>query len=186
MKSDQEKWDKRYSGKQYPENPSDIIKEFVSLADKGRALDLAAGNGRNSCFLAECGFEVDAVDISEVGLSQLTRQDARINPIHHDLDFYVIERNRYELVVNINFLQRRLFPYIKNGLKKGGLLIFQTFLEEFRVDKGFDYAKQDQFLMRNELLYSFLSFDVIYYREDPVTFSNGVELESATLVARKP
>jgi 2-polyprenyl-3-methyl-5-hydroxy-6-metoxy-1,4-benzoquinol methylase len=38
----------------------------------GRALDLACGLGGNAVFLARRGFEVDAVDISEVGIEGQT------------------------------------------------------------------------------------------------------------------
>ena len=44
----------------------------AELADltPGRALDLAAGEGRNSVWLAERGWSVTAVDFSRVGLEK--------------------------------------------------------------------------------------------------------------------
>jgi ubiquinone/menaquinone biosynthesis C-methylase UbiE len=42
----------------------------------GRALDLAAGEGRNAVWLAERGWQVTAVDFSRVGLGKSRRLGA--------------------------------------------------------------------------------------------------------------
>ena len=55
--------------------PSQEIREIASLLQPGsKVLDLGSGEGRNALFLAECGFDVTAVDISEAGIRKL--QDA--------------------------------------------------------------------------------------------------------------
>jgi SAM-dependent methyltransferase len=81
-KPDQEKWNSRYLGNIGNLNPSDILSKYFSFSPKGRALDIACGNGRNSIFLVQKGFKVDAVDISNVALNQLRENDTRINIIH--------------------------------------------------------------------------------------------------------
>lgn len=65
-----DKWNKRYSGKEllWPGEPSEILKKETAACPPGQALDLAAGEGRNSFFLAEQGWEVTAVDFSEVAV----------------------------------------------------------------------------------------------------------------------
>ena len=53
-------------------SPSQEIREIASQLPSGaRVLDLGCGEGRNALFLAECGFRVTAVDISEAGISKL-------------------------------------------------------------------------------------------------------------------
>ncbi len=184
MKSDEIKWDRRYSSDKYPTEPHDAVVAYYSLGKKGIALDIAAGNGRNSGFLAENGFQVDAVDISSVGLKSANQKNPKINTIHADLDQYKIAENRYDLIININFLDRRLFPSIKAGLKDSGVLIFQTFMDPRLTGATFDPQKIDRYLKPNELVHSFLSLHVLKYEEKEVTFSNGEVLKAALLVAK--
>ena len=75
-----EKWNKRYSARnigQLKQRPSDWLVRHQPLLEKqpkGKALDIACGNGRNARFLANLGFEVDALDISDVvGLYSITK-----------------------------------------------------------------------------------------------------------------
>jgi SAM-dependent methyltransferase len=185
MKSDETKWNKRYASGKYPTVPHDAVVNYHSLAQKGDALDIAAGNGRNSCFLAENGFNVDAVDISTKGLDLIKQQNPSINTIHADLDNYRISENSYDLILNINFLDRRLFPQIISGLKKTGLLIFQTFMDPRLTDAYLDPDKIDRYLSPNELLHAFIFLHVLFYEEKKVEFTNGEILKAAILVAKK-
>jgi tellurite methyltransferase len=52
--------------------PMLLVEELLTHApEHGKVLDIGAGDGRNSIFLAQKGFRVTAVDISEVGLSRI-------------------------------------------------------------------------------------------------------------------
>ena len=69
-------WEKAYTDLATPAirggSPSQEIREIASQLPSGaRVLDLGCGEGRNALFLAECGFRVTAVDISEAGISKL-------------------------------------------------------------------------------------------------------------------
>lgn len=67
-----DKWNQRYSGKEllWPQEPSAILKREMADIPPGQALDLAAGEGRNAFFLAKQGWEVTAVDFSEVAVKK--------------------------------------------------------------------------------------------------------------------
>jgi len=69
---DQKVWDERHGSREGREEPSFFLRQIFEShgwrIQPGRALDIASGKGRNACFLAERGFQVEAVDISEVGL----------------------------------------------------------------------------------------------------------------------
>lgn len=185
MKNDELKWDKRYASNRIPLEPSVAVTSYYELATVGNALDIAAGNCRNSVFLADKGFNVDAVDISAVGLGLQTENIKNVTPIQHDLDTYQILENHYDLILNINFLNRRLFPYIRKGLKPGGVLIFETFMDPRLVGRELEDRKKDQYLDCNELLHSFLDLYIGCYQEREVAFSNGDPIMKATLVAGK-
>src|SRR5438046_6590544 len=69
---DRQQWDERYSGAEFEwsMHPNQFVTEQLDGLPPGRALDLAAGEGRNSVWLAERGWSVTAVDFSRVGLEK--------------------------------------------------------------------------------------------------------------------
>jgi len=79
MLQDRLKWNKKYQTESIPNELSTILKQFFKLADGKKALDVAAGNGRNALFLADQGFAVDAVDISDAGLMQFAAKHPGIH-----------------------------------------------------------------------------------------------------------
>jgi tellurite methyltransferase len=83
--------------------------------------------------------------------------------------------------VNVKFLNCRLFPYIQEGLKPGGVLIFQTLLESNSIKSTPEHCR-DYLLRANELLHGFLAMRIIYYREAGNPETNHPQ-EMATLVA---
>lgn len=165
MIRDRIKWNEKYRQQDYPTEPSGIVKDFFSLAPGPTALDIAAGSGRNALFLAEHGFTVDAVDIAEEGLALVAGRHPGVRPICADLDTFDLPGERYDLILNVLYLNRRLFPQIREGLRPGGLLIFETLLQvPGRAEKD-DHCR-DYFLRDNELLHSFLSLRILHYHEE--------------------
>jgi SAM-dependent methyltransferase len=61
-------WDARYEGTDlvWSAGPNVFVAEHLADHPRGRALDLAAGEGRNAIWLAEQGFAVEALDFSAV------------------------------------------------------------------------------------------------------------------------
>ena len=164
MRQDRVKWNEKYKSQDHPVEPSVIVEKYFKLAGGKNTLDIAAGNGRNAIFLARQGLRVDAVDISDRGLAQFAGKHPGIHPICADLDEFDIPADRYDLIININYLNRRLFPYIYEGLASGGILIFQTFLESPEPVKDQPCCR-DYLLRQNELLHAFLSLKIIRYTE---------------------
>ena len=173
--TDKKKWDDRYSQDIGNLTPSSLLRKHIHQATVRRALDIACGNGKNSIFLAEQGFAVDAVDISSVAIENLREKALGINAQCKDLDEYHIEKASYDLILNANFLDRRLFPYIISGLQTGGLLVF----ESFAGTKTSKYC-----LGPNELLQAFSSLHIIYYAESEIPGSGKFE-KSVGLIAIK-
>ncbi len=181
MLPDRLKWNRKYEEDQLPDAPSSVVKQFFKLAGGKKALDIAAGNGRNALFLADQGFAVDAVDISDAGLNLFAGKHVNVQPICADLDNFDIPPDRYDLIINIKYLSRRLFPYIREGLKRGGILIFQTFLDS--PNGGTEQPLcRDYRLRENELLHAFLSLKILFYKEGKEK-SHEDATHLATLVA---
>ena len=119
-------------------------------------------------------FEVDVNGLEDT-ISRLDRlQDKGINAICQDLDTWEIKQDHYQLIINIRFLDRRLFPMIEKGLKSGGVLIFESYVDENR-----DYC-----LKPNELLHAFSSLHIVCYEERENEPSNRFK-KSVYMVAKK-
>ncbi len=69
---DREHWDRRYHEQEFANAvpPNRFLAEAVAAFEPGRALDLAAGQGRNAVWLAEQGWEVTAVEWSGVAIDR--------------------------------------------------------------------------------------------------------------------
>ncbi len=110
---DRQQWDERYSGAEFEwsVHPNQFVAAELAALPPGRALDLAAGEGRNSVWLAEQGWSVTAVDFSRVGLEKGRKQAAargvpegRVEWVVADLTEYTPAREAFDLVV-IAYLQ---------------------------------------------------------------------------------
>lgn len=174
--NDRKKWDVRYLDSPGSTEPSAVLERFWRLAPCGRALDIACGNGRNSLFLAQKGFTVDAVDVSTVATGRLAGKDPRITVICRDLDTWQIPVGRYDLIVKVRFLDRRLFPMIRAGLKPQGVLIVESFAGGQR---------EAYCLKPNELLRAFHAFQIVFYEEKRADHTEKFD-QIVSMVAIKP
>lgn len=70
---DREAWDERYAAAPdllWSAEPNRFVVEEAARLEPGRALDLAAGEGRNAVWLAERGWQTTAVDFSQVAIER--------------------------------------------------------------------------------------------------------------------
>ena len=182
---DKEKWNSKYKTDEYitGKEPSLWLQDNAGLfAKNGKALDIAGGEGRNSVFVAGRGYEVTCLDISENGLQKAQalalEKSTKITTVLADLDSNSLKENEYDLVLCFNFLDRSLFSGIRQTLKSGGLLIYETFTVDYLKYSSF---KKEWVLEANELLQAFSDFRILRYQEvdeSPKAF--------ASLVAQKP
>jgi SAM-dependent methyltransferase len=70
-----ERWDERYADREYVWDvaPDQFVERHLAGLTPGRAIDLAAGEGRNAVWLGCQGWQVIAVDFSRVGLDKARR-----------------------------------------------------------------------------------------------------------------
>ncbi len=100
-----EEWDRRYEEKPWlwRVEPNVFLVSEVGEMTPGRALDVACGEGRNAVWLAERGWQVDAVDFSQVAIErarELARQrGVEVNFTVADVTRYRPEPDAYDLVV---------------------------------------------------------------------------------------
>jgi len=179
-------WDERHRGKTAGEAEPFLV-EMLARIPRGVVLDVAAGRGRNALALARAGHSVVAVDYSTEGMRLLaaTAREARLAiwPIVANLDSFHLKDESFDAIVNINFLDRALFPNFVRALRPGGVLIADTFL----VDQAaIGHPRDPRFLLAHSELRTLASgLDIEEYREGPVTYPNGERAFRASMVARR-
>lgn len=187
--SEQDKlfWDKRYETEAYifGKEPVEFLRDHIDILPGGKALDIAMGEGRNAVFLAKNGFDVDGCDISETAIKkthELAKENSvSINAFVADLETYELPKNTYDVIACFYYLQRDLIPQIKQALKPGGMIIYETYTIE-NWERGLEGPKNKDYLLKsNELLNFFRDFKIIYYRELVLNNKKAV----ASLIAKK-
>jgi SAM-dependent methyltransferase len=185
-------WDERYrQGQGMPEEPSALLVEnralLLALPRKGRALDIAMGSGRNALYLASLGFRVTGVDVSRVAVA-LCREKAdrlglAVEAVVADLEDYRLPLDRYDLIINFHYLQRSLTGPIVQALKRGGVLVF----ESFTIDQlQYSYGPKDPafLLLPGELREMFAGLETLLYYEGVIEGDRGPKAV-AQLIGRK-
>jgi tellurite methyltransferase len=154
--------------------------EFVTprFPAGGTALDVAGGIGRHAIWMAQRGWEVTLVDISDVGVAMALEEARSAGVSIHgeaaDLCIYDFGRSRFDLILAFYFLERSIFPALATALKPGGLILYKTYTRKHRKFRGCSHPMY--FLEPGELRGAFPEFEELRYRE-----SKGM----AELVARK-
>jgi tellurite methyltransferase len=120
--------------------PAEELAQFVHLLPRGASvLDLGCGEGRNALYLAEKGFQVQAVDISVVGLEKLNqlaqRRGLSVATQAEDMRHYAFAQS-YELVLahgSLHLIERehwtRLIHEIKAHTRTGGYNVLVVFTD---------------------------------------------------------
>lgn len=180
-------WNKKYETETYifGKEPVEFLKEHIDILPRGKVLDIAMGEGRNAIFMAKNGFDVDGCDISEIAVNkaqELAKENnVKIRAFVADLETYQLPRNAYDVIVCFYYLQRSLIPQIKEALKPGGMIIYETYTME-NWERGLEGPKNKDYLLKpNELLNFFRDFTIIYYRELVLNNKKAV----ASLIAKK-
>ncbi len=165
-------------------DPAQFLVENIGLLPEGRVLDVAMGVGRNTVYLAGMGFQVEGVDISSEAVSSALElaSKARVTIRAQVVDLeggYSIEKGVYDVIICFNYLQHSLIPQIKDGLREGGMVVYETFI----VDQAqFGKPKNPAYLLKhNELLNMFHDFRCLRYREGIVKGPKAI----ASIIAQK-
>ena len=135
-------WNERYSETEYifGTEPNDFLKEnFQKIPAGGKVLCLAEGEGRNAVFLAEQGYQVTAMDMSEVGLNKALKlaQDrgVQITTQVADLADYDFGEWQWDSIVSIwahlpEAVRQHVHAQIVPALKPNGMFILEAYTEQ--------------------------------------------------------
>ena len=138
------------AGRQKRAIPDLFLLQYLPIIPRGVALDLGAGNGRNSIFLAEHGFEVDAFDRGTESVAELMtaarERNLPIRAIRNEVTTLTILPKRYSLAVIawvLMFLRRGerdgVVKMAIRGLLPGGFIYLGVFSTH---DPGYALCKE--------------------------------------------
>jgi SAM-dependent methyltransferase len=177
------KWDERYrSGYGVGGAAEPALINAVSVLSPGRALDVASGLGRNALYLASLGWKVTALDSSQVAIDSLP---ATIEAHCVDLEVpeFQIAPQSYDLICDCYYLQRDLFPKLRDALTPGGLFVAVIPMTD---DDAAIRPMNPDFLCRDgELKALFEDWEILHQYEGKPG-GDTTKRRVSELVARKP
>jgi SAM-dependent methyltransferase len=136
-------WDERYSeeGYAYGAGPNTflrdtIVSNAIDLSKGAKCLMLAEGQGRNGVFMAEAGYAVTGVDISQMGLNKAAQlaksRNVKIQTVLADLAEYDLGNEQWDCIVGIFChlpppIRERILTLIPKALRPGGYVVFEAY-----------------------------------------------------------
>ena len=175
--------------------PNPVLEKFINIIPKGKALDIGAGEGRNSIFLAQNDFDVEALDKIPEGLEKcknLAKETGlHINTIVQDVKNFDFQKEKYFLILavaSLDFLKKTevevIFNKIKKSLVDNGFIFLSVFSTNDPLfyklkERGFKEIEENTFFMpkidtirhfftKKEIAEAFNSFEVVYTEEKDI------------------
>jgi tellurite methyltransferase len=186
-REDADRWNERYLTAQqnWQASPRSILTQHQDLLKKGGlALDVAMGLGANSAFLISHGWRVIGVDISQVAVFQAKSDFPSIQAVIADLTRFQIPPDRFDLILNLYYLDRALWPVYRRAVKPGGLVIIETLQRE--MSAVHPDAPPHFLLEPGELRAAFQNWKILHDQEGWAASDHGKEKCVASLIARRP
>ncbi|MCX5810008.1 MAG: methyltransferase domain-containing protein [Proteobacteria bacterium] len=194
-------WDKKYRNGYYDgaTEPHDLLQKFWQVIPGKKVIDVAMGNGRDSIFLAKKGFCVYGLEKSmeAIRIAKETTESAGhpISIIHGDAATMPFKDNSADCVIVFYFLLRDIMRDIPDMLRKGGILIYETFLKrqnEVEIytantasERGRHHQRNPDYLLEDgELISFFRDFQLLFY-EETISASMNNRRATAKFIGRK-
>ncbi|MDP2924569.1 MAG: methyltransferase domain-containing protein [Candidatus Omnitrophota bacterium] len=186
-------WKKEYKQKKFywGLKPDLLLVKFLKFIPKGAVLDIGAGEGRNSIFLAENNFRVEAIDKIAEGLIKCKnfakQKNLSIKTKLCDIRKFDFKKNKHSLIIavaSLDFLKKseikKIIFKIKKSLQKEGIIYIVVFTTQDPVYKKLSETKKPieintfyserlgcyrHFFAQNELKKIFKEFEILHYQE---------------------
>ena len=131
-------WEQRFRTETYVfgTEPNEFLRGNVTALPAGRVLCLAEGEGRNAVFLAETGYDVHSIDLSEAGVAKTLRlaeqRGVRVDAVAGDLADLDLGTGRWDAIVSIFAhmppkVRRKLHQRVVTALKPGGVFLLEAY-----------------------------------------------------------
>lgn len=163
--------------------PNRLLVEAAALHPGGAALDVGMGQGRNSVFLAQQGWQVTGFDPSVVGLRQAQENAAaagvEISTVQVGAEYFEYGQERWDLIAILYPLEKSSVFRVRDALKPGGLVVVEA--------PHVEVAPYPHHYESNELLEIFRGFRILKYEDKWDIADWGLKgTRLVRLIAQKP
>ena len=139
-------WEQRYGIEAYlfGTEPNEFLRSSLPGLPGGTVLCLAEGEGRNAVFLAENGYDVHSVDLTDAGVAKTLRlaesRRVKVDAVVGDLAEFDIGADRWDLIVSIfahmaPAARRQLHRRVVAALKPAGVFLLEAYTPQ-QVGRG--------------------------------------------------
>jgi SAM-dependent methyltransferase len=150
-------------GDVFSRKPNAFLVEMTRQRKPGRALDVGMGQGRNSIFLAQQGWDVTGIDPADEGVRQAKAEADRLGlRIHAEIttfEQFDFGEDRWDLIVLMYEPTKAIAPKVERALRPGGAVVVEDrHLDTMRVWPAGTFAN-------NELVLLFPGLRVLRYED---------------------
>ena len=163
------RWNGRFTDETFHFNrdANRFLQQATAGLEPGLALDIGMGQGRNSLYLAEQGWQVTGIDVSDEGVAQANRQAAEkgleLRALVESVDTYDYGVEKWDLVIGMymhGHITRNVERIIAS-VKPGGLLLIEGFhWDQLSISSSSRFAYKT-----NELTEVFGKLRILYYED---------------------
>lgn len=150
----------------------ELFEEILKHKKSGKILDLGCGEAGTSLALAEKGFEITCIDISKTAINNVKKEakkrKVKINAFVEDLENFEFKED-YDVIMGtgiFHFISKKwalgLVNNIKKYTKKGGLNVFEVFLEG---DPSQEEDSEGYYFKHLELKNLYSGWNILDYEE---------------------
>lgn len=195
---EREDWNQRYAaeGLIWTADANRFLKAEIANVPPGCALDLAAGEGRNAVWLAEQGWQVQAVDFSDVALEK-AKQLAAARGVSDRIDFQEADLRNYEpeaqtfalvALIYLQIPQAELIPIITRAARAvapGGTFLLVAH-DSANLEHGYGGPRNPAVLYTAEQVVAAMAGELTIEKasrvERPIETPDGLEVALDCLV----
>lgn len=177
-------WDEEFDrpGYVYGTEANDFLKSYVNALPQGNILCLAEGEGRNAVFLALQGYQVTAIDFSQVGLDKAKKladvNNVNITTICADLETYDLGEQQWDGIVSISChfpsdIRQALYKKVMNALKPSGIFLIESYTPDQLKYKTGGPPEADMMTYKETLLEELPDLEFSYLQEKVRNIQEG-------------
>jgi len=163
---DRDFWNGKFSDPKtaFNRSPNQLLVDAIRDRKPGLAVDLGMGEGRNAVYLAQQGWQITGVDMSDVAVAQAKKRaleaGVKLDAVVDGLDHFDLGRGRWDLIVVMyvhawyHEAKPRSVRRIVEALKPGGMVVIEGFA-----------GNETYMFHSNELLQDFGDLRILRYED---------------------
>ncbi len=124
-------WDELFQKREKTFLHEKVLEDNLVLFEGKNIVELGAGDGRNSLYLAENGFDITAIDYSTIAINKINFLNPRINTRVVDIEQEKLSLEEFNMVLFIHYFPDYIkFLELMESSREGTVFFIYTFIRE--------------------------------------------------------